>query len=96
MDDYFELELYDSDTALSNIVYNTFSLHAIEDRPFRDWCQLFDSKPESETTSESDAQNTSNYEEGTDDSAIELVSVSLPHKSKEMATASSGKGSNSS
>ena len=85
----FELGLYDRDTVLSNIVlsnivYDTFSLDTIvKEQPLQDRRPpKSNPEPELETSSESDAKST---REGTDDSAIELVSVSLPR----MAIASS-------
>ena len=52
----FELGLYDSDTVLSNIVYDTFSLDTtVEDQPLQDWCPLESNpEPELETSSESE------------------------------------------
>ena len=69
----FELGLYDSDIVLSNIVFSLDTI--VKEQPLQDRRPpKSNPEPELETSSESDAKST---REGTDDSAIELVSVSL-------------------
>ena len=78
-------ELYDSDTVLSNIVYDTFSVSVnttAEDRPRRSDGDSEDDVLAPERLSDYSGKDTylSSCQEDTDDSAIELVSITVPRK----------------
>ena len=94
-------ELYDSDTIANNIVYGTFYLNlTVEDRP-RDQ-PSFDNKSESDVeivateVEYSDCSGHGSYisscQDGTDESAIELVSVTLPRKSNQETSLTANSG----